>query len=265
MLRLAQIHHTYNPGTANVVYAVRDISLFVPDGQFVTIIGSNGAGKSTLFNLIAGIYAPRSGRIYIDGEDITDLAEHERGAFIGRVFQDPYLGTAGTMSIAENMFLAHSRGQALHLRRGITPSLRQLFKNHLEPISLGLEIRLDTGVKYLSGGQRQALTLAMAVLGSPKVLLLDEHTASLDPSTAATIMKVTSDTISKHGITTLMITHNIQQALDYGHRLLMMDRGRIVLDIEGESKSAMTVQELVEKFRITSDKMLADDGLPRID
>ena len=211
MLRLAQVHHTYNPETANAVYAVRDISFSVPQGQFVTIVGSNGAGKSTIFNLIAGIHTPSSGRIFLDGQDITDLPEHARGAFIGRVFQDPYLGTAGAMSIAENMFLAFSRGRALHLRRGISPSLRQSFQRQLAEVSLGLETRLDANVKYLSGGQRQALTLAMAVLGSPKLLLLDEHTASLDPSTAAAIMKVTNDTIANHGVTTLMITHNIQR------------------------------------------------------
>lgn len=261
MLRIEDLSHTFHPGTLSAVRAIRNVSLVVKAGEFVTIVGSNGAGKSTLFNLIAGMFLPESGSIIIDGKDVTNLLEHQRAAFIGRVFQDPFMGTAGAMTIAENMLLANTRGKRLHLKSGVTEQIRAEFQNRVAKIGLGLESRLDTNVSLLSGGQRQALTLAMAVQGSPKLLLLDEHTASLDPSTAEIILELTDEVVSFQNLTTLMITHDLNQALKYGHRLLMMDDGQIILDLDSSAKRDLSVQDLIERFSVVRKRRLADDDL----
>jgi putative ABC transport system ATP-binding protein len=255
------LSHTFHPNTVNAVPAIQDISLEVKSGEFITIVGSNGAGKSTLFNLIAGMFLPESGSILIDGEDVTDLQEFQRAAYIGRVFQDPFMGTAGAMSIAENLLLAFKRGRRLHFQSGVTDQMRAEFQDRVAKIGLGLETRLDAKVSLLSGGQRQALTLTMAVLGSPKLLLLDEHTASLDPSTADTILKLTNQVVTSQKITTLMITHDLRQALEYGHRLLMMDEGQIIMDLESTAKRSMSVQDLISRFAAVRNRKLADDDL----
>lgn len=261
MLRLRDIHQTFHAGEINEVRALRGIDLELTAGQFVTVIGSNGAGKSTLFNVIAGVFPPSRGEIVIDGVDVTAWPEHRRAGLIGRVFQDPLLGTAASMTIAQNLTLASLRNQRLGWRIGVTAARRQQFHELLAPLGLGLEARLDSRVSLLSGGQRQALTLVMATLANPKIVLLDEHTAALDPATAARILTLTSQFIAQQGLTTLMITHNMQQALANGDRTLMMDSGRIVLDLSGEERQKMTVQGLIDRFSQVRHSALVEDEL----
>ena len=261
MLKLTALHQTFHPGEVNEVRALRGIDLHVPSGQFVTVIGSNGAGKSTIFNVIAGVFPPTHGSIYIDSEDVTQWPEHRRAKHIGRVFQDPLMGTAASMTIAQNLTLALLRGERHRLRTGVTRARMDAFRELLAPLGLGLENRLEARVALLSGGQRQALTLLMATLTNPKLLLLDEHTAALDPATAAKILDLTGRIVQEQQLTTLMITHNMQQALTFGDRTLMMDAGEIVLDLSGEARQAMTVQDLIDQFGRVRRAQLTDDEL----
>lgn len=261
MLTLRGIHQIFHAGEVNEVHALRGVDLHLDAGQFVTVIGSNGAGKSTLFNVIAGVYPPSQGTVTIDGGDVTAWPEHRRAALVGRVFQDPLLGTAASMSIAQNLTLALLRSQPLRLRTGVTKARLASFEELLAPLGLGLEKRLHTRVALLSGGQRQALTLAMATLARPKLVLLDEHTAALDPATAANILALTKRFVEEQGLTALMITHNMQQALSSGDRTLMMDSGRIVLDLSGEERRQMTVQALIDRFSQARHSQLLEDEL----
>jgi len=261
MLRIQNLHQIFHPGEVNEVHALRGIDVYLAPGELVTVIGSNGAGKSTLFNVVAGVYRPTEGNIQIDGTDVTKWSEPKRASLIGRVFQDPLSGTASSMTIAQNLTLALLRDQRLRFRSAVDSSRRQLFKDLLEPLELGLENRLDARVSLLSGGQRQALTLLMATMARPKILLLDEHTAALDPATAATILDLTKEIIEHQDLTTLMITHNMQQALTTGDRTLMMDRGQFVLDLTSEEQADMTVQDLVDKFKEVRNAQLTDDEL----
>jgi putative ABC transport system ATP-binding protein len=261
MLKIENLHQTFHKGEVNEVQALRGVDLVVPTGQFVTIIGSNGAGKSTLFNTVAGVDKPTEGRILIDEADVTDLSEHKRAALIGRVFQNPLVGTAANMTIAQNLTLALLRGNGRGLRLGVTAPRRKQFESVLEPLGLGLEKRLDSRVSLLSGGQRQALTLLMATMVRPKLLLLDEHTAALDPRTAGNILALTNTIVQEQELTTLMITHNMQQALTTGDRTLMMDEGKIVLDLTAEEQKDMAVQDLIDMFSKVRQKELAEDEL----
>ncbi len=261
MLRLENLHQTFNAGQINEVRALCGINLHLGAAEFVTIIGSNGAGKSTLFNAIAGEFVPTNGRILLDNTDVTNWPEYKRAALIGRVFQNPYHGTAAQMSIAENMSLALLRRQRLGLRQGVNRQRRQKLADLLAPIGLGLENRLNDRVDLLSGGQRQAMTLLMASLSSPKLLLLDEHTAALDPATAVRILETTQSIIAEQHLTTLMITHNMQQALTFGTRTLMLHKGEVVLDIAQAERQGLTVQGLVDKFSEVKQEALMDDEL----
>lgn len=261
MLQLSGLYQTFHPGEVNEVRALRGIDLSVPSGQFVTVIGSNGAGKSTIFNVVAGVYPPTQGSIVIDDEDVTAWPEHRRAKYIGRVFQDPLMGTAASMTIAQNLTLALLRGERHRLRTGVTRDRMLSYRDLLAPLGLGLENRLEARVALLSGGQRQALTLLMATLTHPKVLLLDEHTAALDPATAVKILDLTHQIVDGQNLTTLMITHNMQQALSFGDRTLMMDAGEIVLDLSGEARQAMTVQDLIDQFGRVRQAQLTDDEL----
>lgn len=261
MLQLENLHQKFNAGEINEVYALKGIDLLVANEEFVTIIGSNGAGKSTLFNAIAGEFTPTNGRIELNGIDVTKWPEHKRAALIGRVFQNPFHGTAANMTIAENMSLAMLRTQRLGLRLGVNRGRRKKLADLLEPIGLGLETRLNDKVALLSGGQRQAMTLLMASLSQPKLLLLDEHTAALDPATAARILQITQSVIKDQRLATLMITHNMQQALTYGTRTLMLHKGEIVLDIAQKEREGLTVQGLIDKFSEVKQEALMDDEL----
>jgi putative tryptophan/tyrosine transport system ATP-binding protein len=261
MLTITDLHQTFHAGEVNEIHALRGIDLTLPARQFVTVIGSNGAGKSTLFNTIAGVFPPSRGRILIDGQDVTDWPEHRRAYLVGRVFQNPLLGTAASMSIAQNLTLALLRSQRLRLRTGVTAERLRQFRDWLAPLGLGLEDRLESKVALLSGGQRQALTLLMAVLAQPKLLLLDEHTAALDPATAVKILELTGQIIEQQEVTTLMITHNMQQALTFGDRTLMMDAGQIVLDLSAAEKANLSVQDLIDKFTVVRRTQLVDDEL----
>ena len=248
MLELKNVTKIFNAGTINEKVALDDISLTLNDGDFVTVIGGNGAGKSTMLNAVAGTYFADSGTVTVDGVDITRLPEHKRAKFIGRVFQDPMMGTAADMWIEENMALANRRGMRRSLRWAITKKEREKYRTMLSELELGLENRLSTKVGLLSGGQRQALTLLMAVMKQPKVLLLDEHTAALDPKTAATVLQLSEKFITEYKLTTLMVTHNMKDAIAHGNRLIMMNAGKIVLDICGEEKKKLTVEKLLELF-----------------
>ena len=248
MLEIRNISKTFNPGTINEKKALSDLSLTLKDGDFVTVIGGNGAGKSTLLNAVAGVWPVDCGSILLDGEDITALPEHKRAKYIGRVFQDPMMGTAPNMQMEENLALALRRGQRRGLRWGVTKAERQEYREKLKTLGLGLEDRMTVKVGLLSGGQRQALTLLMASLRKPKLLLLDEHTAALDPATAAKVLELSDQIVAENGLTALMITHNMSDAIKHGNRLIMMDQGRIILDIEGEDKKHLTKQQLIEKF-----------------
>ncbi len=261
MLRIKELHQVFNPGHVNEVHALRGISIHLPPEQFVTVIGSNGAGKSTIFNAIAGVFQPTQGSITIGGTDVTTWPEHRRAALVGRVFQDPMLGTAASMSIAQNLSMALLRGERLRMRTSVTAERKEMFRELLAPLGLGLEKRLDARVSLLSGGQRQALTLLMAVVAHPKILLLDEHTAALDPATAAKIVDLTQKIVVEQKLTTLMITHNMQQALTFGDRTLMLDGGHVILDIDAREKAAMSVQDLVDKFSEVKHEQLLDDEL----
>ena len=261
MLDIKGVSKTFNPGTINEKAALRSVSLHLEDGDFVTVIGGNGAGKSTLLNTVAGTYFPDAGTITIGGVDVTRLPEHKRAKYIGRVFQDPMTGTAATMQIEENLALARRRGASRTLRPGITRAERGEYRELLNTLDLGLEDRLTAKVGLLSGGQRQALTLLMASLVKPKLLLLDEHTAALDPKTAAKVLDATEKIVQRDHLTTLMITHNMRDAIVHGNRLIMMYEGRIALDISGEEKKKLTVEDLLAKFGQATGSDEADDKL----
>ena len=248
MLEVKNIYKTFNPGTVNEKHALNGVSLKLKEGDFVTVIGSNGAGKSTLLNSIAGLWMIDSGSICIDGNDITRLPDYKRARYIGRVFQDPMQGSAATMQIEENMALAARRGKKRTLRKGICQSEREKYREMLKELNLGLEERLTSKVGLLSGGQRQALTLLMATMEKPRLLLLDEHTAALDPKTAAKVLELTEKLVNENHLTTFMVTHNMRDALKYGNRLIMMCDGKIIFDVEGEEKKKLEVKDLLEKF-----------------
>lgn len=259
MLEIKNVTKVFNPGTINEKLALDNFSLTLEDGDFVTVIGGNGAGKSTMMNAIAGAWPVDQGQILIDKTDVTRLPEHKRAKFLGRVFQDPMTGTAATMGIEENLALARRRGSRRTLRIGITKKEREEYRELLKILGLGLENRLTTKVGLLSGGQRQALTLLMASLQKPKLLLLDEHTAALDPKTAAKVLETTEYIVSKDHLTTLMITHNMKDAITHGNRLIMLMDGKIILDIKGEEKKKLTVSDLLRKFEEASGEAFADD------
>ena len=261
MLDVNNIYKTFNPGTVNQKTALNGVSLHLAPGDFVTVIGGNGAGKSTLLNAVAGVWRVDSGTISIDGVDLTHMPEHKRARYIGRVFQDPMMGTAATMQIEENLALAARRGKARTLRPGITKADREEYIERLKILDLGLEDRLTSKVGLLSGGQRQALTLLMASLQKPKLLLLDEHTAALDPKTAAKVLDATEKIVTRDNLTTLMITHNMKDAIQHGNRLIMMYNGHIVIDVSGEEKKKLTVPQLLELFSKVSGSDEADDKL----
>ena len=261
MLDVKDIYKTFNAGTVNEKTALRGVSLHLDPGDFVTVIGGNGAGKSTLLNAVAGVWPVDAGSISIGGVDLTHMPEHKRAKYIGRVFQDPMMGTAATMQIEEDLALAARRGQGRSLRAGITKAEREEYIERLKILDLGLEDRLTSKVGLLSGGQRQALTLLMATLLKPQLLLLDEHTAALDPKTAAKVLDATDRIVSKDNLTTLMITHNMKDAIVHGNRLIMMYEGRIVIDVSGEEKKKLTVPQLLELFSKVSGSDEADDKL----
>jgi len=261
MLEIRDIRKTFNPGTVNEKVALNGVSLHLAPGDFVTVIGGNGAGKSTLLNSVSGALEVDEGKILIDGVDVTHLPEHKRAKYIGRVFQDPMMGTAATMQIEENLALAARRGKIRGLGSGITAAERKGYVEQLAMLDLGLENRMTAKVGLLSGGQRQALTLLMATLQKPKLLLLDEHTAALDPKTAAKVLETTQRIVEKDNLTTLMITHNMRDAIAYGNRLIMMYNGRIVVDVSGEEKKQLTVEQLLNLFSKASGSDEADDKL----
>lgn len=259
MLVIENLNKTFNPGTPIANHALKDISLTLSKGDYVTVIGGNGAGKSTLLHSVAGTHFPDTGTVTIDGIDVTNMPEHKRAKYLGRVFQDPVMGTASKMYIEENLAIAHRRGKRRGLRWNINNKERKLFKERLSMLELGLEDRLGDRVGLLSGGQRQALTLVMATLIEPKILLLDEHTAALDPKTAPTVLEIGERIIRKFNLTTMMVTHNMAHAIAYGNRLIMMKEGRIVLDISGEEKRNLTVENLIAKFTQASGEEFSDD------
>ena len=248
MLDLNHVSKTFNPGTINEKKALAGLDLHLRAGDFVTVIGGNGAGKSTMLNAVAGVWPVDAGSIVIDGSDVTGLPEHQRAKFIGRVFQDPMMGTAPNMQIEENLALAYRRGQKRGLGWGVTRAERETYREKLQILGLGLENRMTSKVGLLSGGQRQALTLLMAALQKPKLLLLDEHTAALDPATAATVLELSDRIVRENGLTAMMITHNMKDAIAHGNRLIMMNEGRIILDICGEEKQRLTKADLLAKF-----------------
>ena len=261
MLNVENISKTFNPGTINEKKALDGLSLHLDPGDFVTVIGGNGAGKSTLLNAIAGVWPVDSGRIVLDGTDVTAMPEHKRAVYIGRVFQDPMMGTAPNMQLEENLALAFRRGQKRTLRWGVTREERKMYKEILAPLGLGLEDRLEAKVGLLSGGQRQACTLLMATLREPKLLLLDEHTAALDPATAIKVLDLSEKLINEKHLTTLMITHNMKDAIRHGNRLIMMNEGAIILDVRGEEKKMLTKQILMEKFAALSGSTMETDSV----
>lgn len=259
MLDIQNIYKTFNPGTVNEKQALKGLSLHLEPGDFVTVIGGNGAGKSTMLNAIAGTWPVDEGCIIIDGVNVTRLSEHKRAKYLGRVFQDPMMGTAAAMGIEENLALAYRRGKPRTLRAGVRLQEREMYIKLLSELGLGLEERLTSKVGLLSGGQRQALTLLMATLNKPKLLLLDEHTAALDPKTAAKVLAATDAIVNKDHLTTLMITHNMKDAIAHGNRLIMMMDGRIILDIAGEAKKKLTVEDLLHKFEEVSGQEFSSD------
>lgn len=261
MLEIKNIEKTFNPGTINEKKALNGIDLHLNEGDFVTVIGGNGAGKSTMLNMVAGVYPPDCGSIVIDGVDVTRLPEFKRAKYLGRVFQDPMTGTAADMQIEENLALAARRGKLRTLRTGINSKERAEYKELLKILDLGLEERLTAKVGLLSGGQRQALTLLMATLKKPKVLLLDEHTAALDPKTAKKVLDITEEIVAKNSLTTIMITHNMADALRVGNRLIMMNNGKIIFDVSGEEKKKLTTADLLEKFKISAGEGLTNDRM----
>ena len=261
MLEIQNIHKTFNPGTINEKVALNGVNLNLNPGDFVTIIGGNGAGKSTTLNAIAGVWSVDEGKIIIDGVDITKLSEHKRALYLGRVFQDPMTGTAATMSIEENMAIAARRGERRGLGWGITKKERERYKEALKELDLGLEDRLSSKVGLLSGGQRQAITLLMASLKKPKLLLLDEHTAALDPKTAAKVLAISDKIIQEHQLTAMMVTHNMKDAIAHGNRLIMMHEGRIIYDVSGEEQKNLKVADLLAKFEEVSGGEFANDRM----
>ncbi len=248
MLKITNLHKTFNPGTVNAKKALDGLNLELREGDFVTVIGGNGAGKSTMLNAIAGVFTPDFGKIEIDGVDVTSMPEYKRAAYLGRVFQDPMKGTAADMEIAENLSIAARRGTKRRLVWGLPRKEREGYKKLLAELDLGLENRLSSKVGLLSGGQRQAVTLLMATIKKPKLLLLDEHTAALDPKTAAKVLEITEKIVKEHNLTTVMITHNMRDAIKYGNRLIMMNEGRIIIDVSGEEKQKLTVEQLLGLF-----------------
>lgn len=261
MLEIQEIYKTFNAGTQNEKSALNGVSITLNDSDFVTVIGGNGAGKSTMLNAIAGVWSVDGGKILIDGEDVTKLSEYKRAKYLGRVFQDPMTGTAATMSIVENMAIAARRGKRRGLGWGVTKEEREQYMEMLKKIGLGLEDRLTSKVGLLSGGQRQALTLLMATIQKPKLLLLDEHTAALDPKTAKRVLELTNEVILEHNLTALMITHNMKDAIAYGNRLVMMHEGRIIYDVSGEEKKNLKVSDLLAKFEQASGGEFANDRM----
>jgi putative ABC transport system ATP-binding protein len=259
MLKLDRVNKYFFRNSPDERWAIRNLSLEVQDGDFVTIVGSNGAGKTTLLNLISGSYFPDEGRVTIDGVDVTHLPPHRRAVYLGRVFQNTSQGTAPSLTIEENLAIAYLKGKRKGIRMALNERMRGIFKEKLAEIGLGLEKRLKERVGLLSGGQRQALALLMATLSQPRILLLDEHTANLDPKTGETIMELTMRLVRENRLTTLMVTHNLQDALSFGNRTLMMDEGEVVLDVAGEERKKMTIQELLEQFNVRKHKTFADD------
>ena len=262
MLELSHISKTFNPGTINEKTALRDVSLTLKDGEFVTVLGSNGAGKSTLFNAISGAFLPDSGRVVLDDMDMTEWPDYKRSKYIGQMFQDPMRGTAPNMTIEENLALAYLRANGrMSPFSVVTKADRERFREQLSRLGLGLETRMSQPVGLLSGGQRQALTLLMATVVTPKLLLLDEHTAALDPATAEKVLALTEEIVAKDHITCMMITHNMQSALEHGSRTIMMDRGGIILDVAGQERAALGVADLLERFRQVAGSMLDNDRI----
>ena len=261
MLEIKNVYKTFNAGTVNQKVALNGLDLTLEDGDFVTVIGGNGAGKSTMLNAVAGVWPVDMGKILIDGKDITRLPEHKRACYIGRVFQDPMMGTAATMGIDENLALARRRGEPRTLRTGISAKERAEYREMVKELDLGLEDRMTSKVGLLSGGQRQAITLLMATLKKPKLLLLDEHTAALDPKTAAKVLALSEKIVQEHRLTTLMITHNMKDAIKYGNRLIMMYEGRIIYDVRGEEKRALHVSDLLARFEQISGDAAANDRM----
>jgi len=259
MLKIKNLHKTFNPGTINEKKALDGLDLHIKDGDFVTVIGGNGAGKSTLLNAICGVWKPDYGTIEIDGVDVTNMPDYKRAAYLGRVFQDPMKGTAPDMEIAENLAIAARRGTKRRLVRGVKKAEREEYKKLLATLELGLEDRISAKVGLLSGGQRQAVTLLMASLKRPKLLLLDEHTAALDPKTAAKVLEITDRIVEENKLTTLMITHNMKDAIAHGNRLIMMHEGHVVVDVEGEEKKKLTVEDLLHLFVKASGNEFTDD------
>ena len=259
MLDIIDVHKTFNPGTINEKRALNGVNLHLDDGDFCTIIGGNGAGKSTTLNAIAGVWPIDSGAVILDGINITGLPEHKRAKYLGRVFQYPMTGTAATMEISENLALAARRGNKRGLKWGVTKEEKKKFADMLKMFDLGLENRLTAKVGLLSGGQRQALTLLMATLQKPNLLLLDEHTAALDPKTAEKVLRVTDEVITGNNLTALMVTHNMKDAIAHGNRLIMMHEGKIILDIAGEEKKKLTVADLMHQFAVVSGEEFAND------
>ena len=259
MLEIKDIYKTFNAGTINERKALRGVSLKLEDGDFVTVIGGNGAGKSTMLNAVAGVWPVDSGSIIIDDVDVTGMPEHKRAKFLGRVFQDPMNGTAATMQIDENLAMAYRRGKRRTLRWGIKKEEKEKYYEMLKQFDLGLEDRMTSKVGLLSGGQRQALTLLMATLQRPHLLLLDEHTAALDPKTAAKVLELSQKIIAEENLTAMMVTHNMRDAITYGNRLVMMNEGRIVIDIKGEDKKKLTVEDLLQKFEEVSGEEFTND------
>ncbi len=261
MLKIEHLSKTFNPGTVNEKLALDDISLELAAGDFVTVIGGNGAGKSTLLNCVAGVFRQDQGSVSVNGVVLDRLPEYKRAKHLGRVFQDPLMGTAADMEIEENLALAYRRGRRRTLAWGVTQQERELYHRLLESLGLGLENRMNQKVRLLSGGQRQALTLLMATIGAPKLLLLDEHTAALDPKTAAKVLALSDQFIKDMGLTCLMVTHNMRHAIQYGNRLIMMSQGRIILDVNGEEKRHLTVEGLIQRFSQQSGEEVMNDRM----
>lgn len=261
MLEIKGVYKTFNRGTINEKRALSDLNLHLNEGDFVTVIGGNGAGKSTMLNVIAGVFPVDCGQIIIDGQDLTKLSEHKRAKHLGRVFQDPMTGTAADMQIVENLALASRRGKHRTLMPGVRSKEKSIYREMLQSLDLGLETRLTSKVGLLSGGQRQAITLLMATLKKPKLLLLDEHTAALDPKTAHKVLELTEEIVAKDKLTTIMITHNMKDAISIGNRLIMMNDGHIIYDVSGEEKKRLTTADLLEKFKTTSGGELDNDRM----
>lgn len=261
MIRLDAVHVTFNAGTASETRALRGLDLSIAEGEFVTVIGSNGAGKSTLLGVLSGEVAPGQGRVLIDQQDVTRWPTPRRAPLVARVFQDPMAGTCENLTVEENLALAHRRGQGRGLGRAVRDELRELFRERLAQLNLGLESRLDDRIGLLSGGQRQAITLVMAALQPMKILLLDEHTAALDPKTAAFVMDLTDRIVGGGKLTTLMVTHSMRQALDHGHRTVMLHQGRVVLDVAGDQRRGLKVEDLLHMFEKVRGQEIDDDAL----